>query len=217
MVKESDVDPFASDAARRMPVVPGWSGLGIPDDTVQPGPSTLQAIRAIQLAVADTARHAHQVDLIATTPLGAEACATTRDALKDLLRSAKRELLVLGFAMGHADLEAELRAASARGVGITVIGERSRDDLRHLFQSWPATFAPIRCLHMVEALPDQRMMMHAKVIVADRATTLIGSANFTTGGLSSNIELGLLVSGPVARVICELVEALERGDWFEQL
>ena len=74
MVKESGVDPFASDAAKRMPLVPGWSGLGMPDDTVQPAPSTLQAIRAIQLAVADTARRAHRVELIATTLLGGSVC-----------------------------------------------------------------------------------------------------------------------------------------------
>jgi phosphatidylserine/phosphatidylglycerophosphate/cardiolipin synthase-like enzyme len=217
LVQESGMDMFAPEAAQRLPSARGWGALGMPGDATASGPSILQALRAIQLALADADREAHRVELVATTPIGSENWSTTRDALRDLLRAARQELLVLGFAMNHEDLENELRDASMRGVSITVIGERSRDDLRHLFQTWPTTLSPIRCLQVVEPPPGQRLTMHAKVVVVDRADTLIGSANFTSGGLSSNIELGLRVTGPVSRLICDLVDMLERGHWFEPL
>jgi phosphatidylserine/phosphatidylglycerophosphate/cardiolipin synthase-like enzyme len=217
LVQESGLDLFSTQAAESLPTIRGWAGLGMPSDPVLSGPSALQALRAIQLAIADSTASAHVVELVATAPVGSESWSTTLDALKELLRSARRELLVLGFAMNHRDLEKELRAAALRGVSITIIGERARDDLRHLFQTWPATLDPIRCLQIVEPAPGQRLTMHAKVIVVDRATTLIGSANFTVGGLASNVELGLKVRGPVSRLICDLVAALERGHWFEVL
>src|SRR5690606_8539672 len=77
MVRESGMNPFADDAAVRMPAVRGWAALGMPGNVTPPGPSTWQAFRAIQLAVTETSRGSHRVELVATTPLGPGACATT--------------------------------------------------------------------------------------------------------------------------------------------
>jgi len=58
--------------------------------------------------------------------------------------------------------------------------------------------------------------LHAKTLVVDRLDLLVGSANFTFHGLSSNLELGLRIRGPQAREVAERFDFLEaRGTIVE--
>jgi phosphatidylserine/phosphatidylglycerophosphate/cardiolipin synthase-like enzyme len=46
--------------------------------------------------------------------------------------------------------------------------------------------------------------MHAKVLVVDRKTALVGSANLTGYGLERNLEAGMLIrGGPVPALLAE--------------
>jgi phosphatidylserine/phosphatidylglycerophosphate/cardiolipin synthase-like enzyme len=63
--------------------------------------------------------------------------------------------------------------------------------------------------------------LHAKVIVADRKSAVIGSANFSWGGMVTNYEVGVLIEGQeawkMAKLIDELLanaakKGLEQGD-----
>ncbi len=46
--------------------------------------------------------------------------------------------------------------------------------------------------------------MHAKVLIVDRRTALVGSANLTGPALERNLECGLLVSGgPVPTLLAD--------------
>jgi cardiolipin synthase len=46
--------------------------------------------------------------------------------------------------------------------------------------------------------------MHAKVLVVDRQTALVGSANLTGYGLERNLEAGVLIrGGPVPSLLAE--------------
>jgi phosphatidylserine/phosphatidylglycerophosphate/cardiolipin synthase-like enzyme len=48
-----------------------------------------------------------------------------------------------------------------------------------------------------------------------RRQHLLGSANFTAGGLRNNIELGVRVTGAVAAEIERLVDRLESVGWLK--
>ena len=53
--------------------------------------------------------------------------------------------------------------------------------------------------------------LHAKIIVIDRTVAFIGSSNLTWSGLTSNHEIGLLIEGPVASQISNLIDVLSQG------
>ena len=56
--------------------------------------------------------------------------------------------------------------------------------------------------------------MHGKVLVADRARALLGSANFSVGGLSSNFEFGARIEGSFAIDLHRAIELLQREGWL---
>ncbi len=66
-------------------------------------------------------------------------------------------------------------------------------------------------LELTRAFPRSRVLhlprVHAKILVADRATAIIGPANLTAGGIQDNYEYGIKVSSPpIALRIAEDVE-----------
>lgn len=52
----------------------------------------------------------------------------------------------------------------------------------------------------------QRKMLHAKVVVVDREKAVLGSANFSWGGMSAHYEVGVLLEGPEAWTLSKLVD-----------
>ena len=97
---------------------------------------------------------------------------------------------------------------------MTVIGDREAAVARNLRRSWPTTATPLEALEDVEPGCDVRHRMHGKVLVADRARALVGSANFSAGGLGHNVEFGVIVEGEVAERMCRTVETLRDQGWL---
>lgn len=52
----------------------------------------------------------------------------------------------------------------------------------------------------------QRKMLHAKVVVVDREKALLGSANFSWGGMSAHYEVGVFLEGTEAYTLSKLVD-----------
>jgi len=50
--------------------------------------------------------------------------------------------------------------------------------------------------------------LHAKVLVADRKRAVVGSANWSWGGLIANHEIGLMLEGDLAWTLADLIERL---------
>ena len=70
---------------------------------------------------------------------------------------------------------------------------------------------PQAILELTRAFPRTRILhlprVHAKILVADRAAAIIGSANLTAGGIQHNYEYSIKVSSPrIASRIAEDVE-----------
>ena len=131
----------------------------------------------------------------------------TLAVLSDLITEAQHELLLVSYAtVPSVAVRTSLTLAETRGVRLTLLlerptdnpGFRGRDDplpeLRGVRLAWPGTARP------------HEASMHAKLLVIDRRTALVGSANLTGYGLERNLECGLLIrGGPVPGLLAEHV------------
>jgi len=52
----------------------------------------------------------------------------------------------------------------------------------------------------------QKQMLHAKVVVVDRKKAVLGSANFSWGGMASHYEIGVFLEGDEAWTLGKLVD-----------
>lgn len=136
----------------------------------------------------------------------------TAAVLAELIESASREVLLVGFAVhSEPSVVAALSGAASRGVEITLLLERTEDnagyssggggpfpDLSARRLAWPA-----------DQRPSTRSSLHAKVLVVDRRVALVTSANITHSALHANIECGVVVHDVrAARSIAGHVDAL---------
>lgn len=112
-----------------------------------------------------------------------------RGALVNLMNQATNELVILAYSFTDDSLTEAARAAIARNVRVIVVldaGMSSHpsartDDLR-------AMGAGVRL--------SPGILLHHKVIVADRKTVVLGSANFSNAAFDRNDENVLIVQSP---------------------
>lgn len=147
-----------------------------------------------------------RLDAAAEQPLvtpvwtGPESAAATERltlaVVADLVEEAEREIFLVSFAAlpGAAVREALARAA-VRGVAITMLLERSVDSPTFDGPAEPFPGLAARRLCWPGKLRPPGASMHAKILVVDRRTALIGSANLTGHALERNLEAGVLVRG----------------------
>ncbi|WP_158840682.1 DISARM system phospholipase D-like protein DrmC [Saccharothrix deserti] len=169
--------------------------------------------------VHDKADH-DRARLVASGPVtSAVPVRLTSSVVVDLVRRATGRLLVVSFAAyGVAEVVRQLLAAAHRGVRLDLVVETSTDvggtlrgpgaaeaftALRDVasFWHWPAEYR------------GGSSSLHAKVVVADAASALLGSANLTNRGLADNIEVGVLLRDPdLAGKLDEHFRALMRPE-----
>ncbi|ODS66619.1 MAG: phospholipase [Acidovorax sp. SCN 65-108] len=125
----------------------------------------------------------------------------TEQALLQVVNAAERSLFITSFvAYDVSSIVQALNAASERGVAISILLERSKD------QGGSVTFDVIS--KMKTMVPNARIYawiakvdpfvggcVHAKVAVADGTICFVTSANLTGHAMDKNMEAGLLVSG----------------------
>ena len=139
--------------------------------------------------------------------------------LYDLVAVAQRRILLVTFAAHRiAHLCQHLSAAVARGVELTLIVEREDESEGQLSVDALQAFKelPLRKIQVLYWPIENRGhneagrpgKLHAKCAILDD-TAIIGSANFTDDAFNRNIELGVMLRGPV------LVESL--FSHFEEL
>lgn len=161
-----------------------------------------ESVAAMMLDASSSSRslatgEADRVSLVWTGP--AIAGITARQtilALRDLVASARHEVLLIGysFSRGAASLVAEVEAAAQRGVSVWLVAN-APDQLR-VFRRLPPGSVRASAL---ASQGDIRPTLHAKVTIVDGARMLLTSANFTSSGFNWNVELGMLVEGGSVR------------------
>lgn len=167
------------------------------------------AIRAVTARGATEAKQT--VELVWTGPdTPGVARRTTYSVALQLLREAREEAIVVGYALtrGAEQIIAEFARARARGVHLSLIGQRLDTMLHIVRAAWPVE-QPLPDLYSFEPPEDDLIAaLHAKLIVVDRSRMLVTSANLTYHGLRANIEIGVLCQGPVARDAAEVLASL---------
>ncbi len=56
--------------------------------------------------------------------------------------------------------------------------------------------------------PIDGKILHAKVVIANRQRSYVGSSNFTWGGMSKNYEVGIMVGEKESYMLSKLVDSL---------
>jgi cardiolipin synthase A/B len=148
----------------------------------------------------------------------------TREVVRELLRRARVELLVVGYWIAARqdgdgiieDVITSLAEAVTRGITVRVIvDERVRtdgsDNRGILLSAWPRCVAVPRILTWRLPGGDQHLKLHAKVLVADRCDALVTSANLTSYAMDRNMEMGVRIIGYPAANISTHFDLLERA------
>ena len=116
--------------------------------------------------------------------------------LADLISEARSEILLVSYAtFPDAEVRAAMGAAAAKGVRVTTLFEREADNPHYSGHADPFPQLAARRLYWPGEHRPPGAAMHAKILVVDRHTALVGSANLTGPGLEKNLECGLLVRG----------------------
>jgi cardiolipin synthase len=167
---------------------------------ILPGSAVAAAMRAAAAAVA-SARAEHSVSLVWTgPPTEALGLRSTRAVLQTMVANAGETLLLVSFATYDVgDLVAALGDAAGRGVDLTLILETPDDPGGPLHLVPPHPFASLRSharffrwpAETREAAFAASARLHAKCVIADRASAFVTSANLTSAGINDNIELGV--------------------------
>lgn len=154
----------------------------------------------------------------------------TAAVFRQMLRDAKQEILVTGYAVhGGSELFAEAAARldvdPTLSMTLVVDFRRGHDTTatsilaRRLTEEfwkrhWPKATRRPKLLYDPRGLdpdPKCRAAMHAKVVVIDRKTAFISSANLTERAQERNIEVGVLLRDEsIASGLAAYFEGLER-------
>jgi len=131
----------------------------------------------------------------------------TGPAVEKVIDDAQRELHIMAYVISkHAKnfmdlLEKALESGVKTTLVINKLAEQDDETKERLF-SWRRKFSYFRLVDFNRV----EKTLHAKVIVADRDRAVIGSANFSWGGLSGNYEIGVLIQGRDAYTLSKLVD-----------
>jgi cardiolipin synthase len=131
--------------------------------------------------------------------------ANTRRKLLDFIDGARISLLLEQESLQDRETLQHLANAARRGVKVRIItppDDGESDPNRQGREQLLAAGAAVRTLQ------DPRM--HAKIVIADGTSAILGSANLTFSGMENNRELGIRVGEP--GIVGRLVETFE-ADW----
>ncbi len=129
--------------------------------------------------------------------------------IEDLISDATNEIHMLAYVVTpHARRIVDLlEVALERGVKVTVV-------INKLAAQSPTVVSRLNRLSkahkyfIVADFDTPKADLHAKVVVADRKRAVVGSANFSFGGMTKNYEVGVRFEGREAWKLSKLIDSL---------
>ena len=213
--RASRIDPFAPDAAAKIAADPDTQEALAAVQCRLPEADPIAVLglllQAIEVEASDPRGGESVVECVATLPHAHNLpIRPTRIVIREMLTAARRSVLAAGYLITDgSDLLPLVHAAASRGVNLTFVCDRGREDARRIGQTWSAEIPIPQILVNAEPVnPDCKM--HAKVLVTDDHHLLVTSANFTWHGQAVNFEYGLRVSGDPARKTVMFFRTLEQ-------
>lgn len=134
--------------------------------------------------------------------------------VRALIRGASERLTLLAPYLdvaGMGQLQGELLAALARGLSVVLVTQDANS-----LGSWASdSVEPLRrearrlsgCLRVYTAPATAPVLLHSKLVVADGASAVLGSANLTGNALLRNLETGVVVGARQAVEIERVIHA----------
>lgn len=170
------------------------------------------AMESLTLLAERYERRYTRVTPVATTPRTALRARRSGAVLRELIAGATEELIVLGYEISDVDIIGALAERASLGVAIDLLVDGVQTPVERLAGAWPAGAGRARV--WTTGLDDRGrpFRLHAKALIADGRRCMLGSANLTYSGLHTNLELGVLLEGSVARRFRSHVrEMVQRG------
>jgi len=160
-------------------------------------PAYLAGLLAGAAGAVERSRRRQSLSVVWTGPeshvTGSRLTAAT---VVELIGAAQAEILLVSFAtQTEPAISAALHAAAERGVSITLLAERHADNPSYSGMSTPFSGLDAVRLHWPAADRAPGAALHAKIIVIDDRTALVGSANLTGRAMETNLECGILIRG----------------------
>jgi phosphatidylserine/phosphatidylglycerophosphate/cardiolipin synthase-like enzyme len=163
------------------------------------GPEEELAVEALAVLADRNERRLNRVTPVATTPRSALGARRSDAVLRDLIASATNELVVLGYEVSDRGIITGLAERASLGVSVDLLVDAKQTPLSRLSEAWPRGAATARVWTTAFAEDGKPYRLHAKAVIADGRRCMLGSANLTYSGLHTNLELGVLLEGPVAK------------------
>ena len=157
----------------------------------------LSGALAAAAAAYDAALRRQSVDVVWTGPdSDVDTGRLTAPVVAELIDDAEREIVIVSYATYYEPhVERALQRAVERGVDITLVLERQEDN--PAFHGTGAAYPDlhVRRLSWPTSARRSGASLHAKLIVIDAHTALVGSANLTGRAMVDNLECGILLRG----------------------
>jgi phosphatidylserine/phosphatidylglycerophosphate/cardiolipin synthase-like enzyme len=173
---------------------------------VDRGAGILRIIAIVAVASAENAQAREsldKVDVVRTAPVQfAVPVRATFATMVEMVQEARGEIVIVGsiFTAGASEFVRRVSQARQRGLAVTIIGNRMRQCISELRELWGPGRAPAVYGWEGDGA-DEMASLHAKLLICDKETALVTSANYSLHGLHENIEIGLRVRSPsVARL-----------------
>lgn len=140
--------------------------------------------------------------------------------LEELLQSAQDEILITAYAISNTSNKfiGKLESVLAHGIKVQMIVNQITTQPRPVvtaLQSLASTY-PHFHLYSFESM-EGMSDLHAKTIVIDRKKALIGSANLSFRGWTTNHELAVLITGEAANEIASVIDRLRFSKFCKEV
>lgn len=177
----------------------------------QRGDDERLAFEALAILAERHERRTTRVTPVATTPRTALRARRSASVLRELIRGATLEIVVLGYDVSDVDIINELAERASMGVAVDLLVDAAQTPIDRLVDAWPVGAGEARVWSTGLDERGRPYRLHAKAIIVDGHRCMLGSANLTYSGLHTNLELGVLLDGPVARRVRSHVSQMRQS------
>ncbi len=148
--------------------------------------------------------------LVTGSRLISEGVRAIEPVLEEIITQAEKEIHIMAYMITPSALPilSLIEKVAARGVRVTILVNNFQSQNPVIVSKLSAIEGEFPHVKIFDFTDLENGQLHAKVIVADRRSAIIGSANLSWGGMFSNYEVGLLVEGDAAWKLAEIIDTL---------
>lgn len=152
-----------------------------------------------------------RVEILATGPeLIKKGIRGIEPVMEEIIIQASKEIQIMAYvftsnALHILDL---IEQAAKKGIRISIVVNELQSQDKTIISRFKKMTEDFPYVQIFDFTDPKKKQLHAKIIVVDRKKAVVGSANFSWGGMYSNYEVGLLIEGPPAWKLAEIVDHL---------